>query len=570
MIAARRGLRRRRPSPPGPFSRLISRQSVRSTALPSNGPIGEVPHYDGAHNLDPGGNQVKLTDYWRILRTHWVAIVVITLVGGLAAYGWTQIQPKVYSANASGLLSTGVSSDLSSALAGENYAKSRIKAYMDVAKSRRVAEYAISTLDLDITPDVLITKVSVLNPLDTPVLKVTATADSPEQARDLAEAWVEGISEQVTALENADAPQGTNDRSIVAFTSLDSAVLPTEQSSPNTRLVVALGLLLGFALGVVYAILRNMFDRRIRSSEQLERETGLPVIGRIPFNKQFTESERLITSQGGNDAINRVASEHDVAEAMRELRTNLKFMDVDDPPRTIVVTSSLPGEGKSTIVANLAVTIAASGEQVVVVDGDLRRPSVARIFGVLPGVGLTDVLIGRAELQDVLQPWGGSGRLLVLGAGSVPPNPSELLGSNAMHAVVQELAKHAIVLIDAPPLIPVTDAAILTARTDGSLIIAYVRRTTYDAVNHSLQNLERVRGRALGVILNGVPRGGGNNSRYGYQYRGYHGNDVETDTPAEPETHVDVEPRLSRVESGRRVALEPNEGQINGAHTPTS
>ena len=500
---------------------------------------------------------MELTDFWRTMRAHWAAIVVITLFGGIAAFGWALLQPKVYSADASGLLSTGVSSDLSTALAGDNYAKSRVKAYMDVAKSRTVARFAISDLDLDSTPEALVSEISVLNPLDTPVIKVTATAASPQEARDLAEAWVHGISEQVTALENADIAPGSAERSIVTFTSLDAAVLPTEPSSPNTTLAVAIGLLMGLAVGVAYALLRKVFDRRIRSSEQLERETDLPVVGMIPFNKYFTETERIVSSRGGNDVTPRNSPEHDVAEAMRELRTNLKFMDVDNPPRTIVITSSLPGEGKSTVVANLAVAIAASGEQVVVVDGDLRRPSVATIFGVLPDVGLTDVLIGRAELQDVLQPWGDTGRLSVLGAGAVPPNPSELLGSNAMHAVVQELAKHAIVLIDAPPLIPVTDAAILTARTDGALILAYARRTTHDAIEHALQNLERVKGRALGVILNGVPRSRGNSGNYGYRYRSYHGQAAATPTPAEPEARTVAEPKGSHVEPENHAEHAP-------------
>lgn len=476
---------------------------------------------------------MELTDYWRILRAHWISVLAITLLGGVVAFGWTLVQPKVYSADASGILSTGVSSDLGSALAGDNYAKSRVKSYLDVAKSRTVAQAAIDELSLDLGPEQLVTRVTVQNPLDTAVIKVTATAGTPEGARDLAEAWVNGISAQVTALENANVPEGSDDSSIVSFTSLDAAVLPTEPSSPNTRLAVALGLLVGLALGIAYALLRNVFDRRIRSVDQLERETNLPVVGTIPYDKNFTDDDRIVTSQGGNDLSGQDDWDYAVAEAMRELRTNLKFMNVDDPPRAIVVTSSLPGEGKSTVIANLATTIAASGERVVVVDGDLRRPMVAKTFGVLPGVGLTDVLIGRAELQDVLQPWGDTGHLYVLGAGAVPPNPSELLGSKAMKAVIEEISKHAIVLIDAPPLIPVTDAAILTASTDGALVVSYARRTTYDALQRALQNLERVKGRALGVILNGVPRKGASAGGYGYQYHSYYGRG-----PAQQETTV--------------------------------
>lgn len=467
---------------------------------------------------------MELTDYWKVLRAHWVAVLLITVLGGVIAFGWTLLQPRVYSANASGIIATGVSSDLGSALAGDNYAKSRVKSYLDVAKSRTVAANVAEELSLDTSPEALVAGISVENPLDTAVIKVTAEAATPEAARDLAEAWVRGIGVQVSALENANAPQGSDVSSIISFNSLDAAVLPTSPSSPNTRLAVALGLLAGLALGIGYALLRNVFDRRIRSTEQLEQQFDIPVLGTIPFDRNFTDEERLASSHGGNDARTRDEYDFAVAEAVRELRTNLQFMNVDNPPRRIVMTSSLPGEGKSTITANLAVTIAASGQRVVVIDGDLRRPTIAKAFGLVPGVGLTDVLIGRAELSQVVQPWGETGRLYVLGAGAIPPNPSELLASNAMQAVLDELSKYAIVLIDAPPLIPVTDAAILSARTDGALVVAYARRTTHDALGKALQTIERVKGRTLGIILNGVPRKGSDASSYGYQYKSYYGN----------------------------------------------
>lgn len=476
---------------------------------------------------------MELTDYWKVLRAHWISVVLITLLGGAVAFGWTLLQPRVYSANASGIIATGVSSDLGSALAGDNYAKSRVKSYLDVAKSRTVAANVAEELGLDSSPESLVAKISVENPLDTAVIKVSAEAGTPEAARDLAEAWVRGIGVQVSELENANVPDGSEASSIISFNSLDAAVLPTSPSSPNTRLAIALGLLAGLAAGIGYALLRNVFDRRIRSVDHIEEQFGIPVVGTIPFDRNFTDEKRLASSQGGNDMGENDVYDFAVAEAVRELRTNLQFMSVDDPPRRIVVSSSLPGEGKSTVAANLAVTIAASGQRVVVIDGDLRRPTVAKAFGLVPGVGLTDVLIGRAELNQVLQPWGDTGRLYVLGAGAIPPNPSELLGSNAMQSVLDELAKYAVVLIDAPPLIPVTDAAILSARTDGALVVAYARRTTYEALGMALQTIERVNGRTLGIILNGVPRKGADASSYGYNYKSYYGT-----TQRQQGTHV--------------------------------
>lgn len=494
---------------------------------------------------------MELTDYWKILRAHWVAVLAITVLGIVVAFGWSLLQPKVYSANASGIITVGVNKDLNTAMVGESYSKSRAKSYLDTAKSRAVAEKVISDLKLvGTSPEELIGRVSVQNPLDTATLKFSVEASSPEDARDRAEAWVRAVGKQVSELENAGS--SGPERSIVSFNSLDAAQLPTSPSSPKTKLALGIGLVAGLAVAFLYALLRNLFDRRIRSATQVEAETGLSVIGTIPFNKAFDGTHRIVASHGGNDLENTNTQDYAVAEAIRELRTNLQFMDVDSPPRIIVVSSALPGEGKTTVIANLALTIAASGQRVVVVDGDLRRPTVAKTFGLLTTVGLTDVLIGRAQLNDVLQNWGGSGNLFVLGAGSVPPNPSELLASNAMHKMLADIAEHAIVLIDTPPLLPVTDAAIVTARTDGALVVTRAGKSTYDELKHALQNLKKINGRPLGIIVNGISRKSSGGERYGYYtYYGRRATDNSTPrstrVPADEATPIETEP----------VVLEP-------------
>ena len=223
-----------------------------------------------------------------------------------------------------------------------------------------------------------------------------------------------------------------------------------------------------------------------------------------------------------------------VAEAMRELRTNIQFMDVDNPPRAVVITSALPSEGKSTTASNLAITLAASGQQVILIDGDLRRPMVATIFG-LPGeVGLTDVLAGRADIDDVTQPVGPQGRLSVIAAGRIPPNPSELLGSQRMRDLVRNLAKKAFVMV------------------------AAAGKTTIDALHKAQSNLDRAGGRALGLVLNRVPRRGAGSAYYGYQYTGdyYASSDdaveLPEDVPLVPATGS--ESALVEEPSARRAA----------------
>jgi capsular exopolysaccharide synthesis family protein len=479
---------------------------------------------------------MELSGYLRLLRIHWMAIVAATLLGALAAFGWSLVQPRIYTANASGFVYTGGSEDINNASLGNMYAISRAKSYVDIAKSRAVAEYAISELGLKTSPEALVGSIEATNPIDTPTILISARASSPESARDLAEAWVAGLAVQVASLENTEAGAAAGaPTSAVSLRQVDAAVLPTSPSSPNTMLAIEIGLVAGLALGIAYAFVRRTLDRRIRGVETVEREFGLAVVGTVPFDRNFTDQDRIAGHSTNQDYGAKRSDDDAVAEAMRELRTNIQFMDVDSPPRIIVVSSSLPGDGKSTITANLAITIAAAGQRVIVVDGDLRRPTVAKSFNLLPGVGLTDVLVGRAEIPDVLQEWGDSGRLFVMGAGTLPPNPSELLGSKAMQSLLNDLAEKAIVLIDAPPLIPVTDAAILATRADGALIVASVGKTTIDALGKALQNIERVQARTLGIILNRVPRRGAGSAYYGYQYKGYYSANPDTGAAETPE-----------------------------------
>ncbi|MHC6593433.1 tyrosine-protein kinase domain-containing protein [Arthrobacter sp. C152] len=454
---------------------------------------------------------LDLADYLNILPVYWKAIAAFTLLATLAAAGWTVLQPKIYSSDSSGIVVTPGSDNVSLALAGDSLAKAKVKNYESVAKSRLVADRVIASLDLKTGADALLGSISVKVPLDTAEIRVTATSTDPATAQRVADAWVNGLAAQVEAIETTPSTDAAGQAatastpSAVRVQPLGKAVLPTSPTSPNIKLNLALGALVGLALGVAYALVRRHLDRRLRKAAEIERLFGIPVIGTLPVDHRLDGKSTVLDA-------GTAAQVHDaggaMAEALRELRTNLSFLDVDEPPRIIVVTSSMQAEGKSTVTANLAVTMAAAGENVVVVDGDLRRPTLVDVFNLVPGVGVTDVLTGSARLADVLQPWGALPNLSVLGSGRIPPNPSELLGSRAMKNMLDALAKDAVVLIDAPPLLPVTDAAVLSRAADGAIVVIRTGKTTQEQLDQSLGNLDKVRGRVLGAVLNYVPTKG--------------------------------------------------------------
>ncbi|MFF0991519.1 polysaccharide biosynthesis tyrosine autokinase [Kocuria nitroreducens] len=332
------------------------------------------------------------------------------------------------------------------------------------------------------------------------------------------------MSSQVDSLEVSSGSAGAGSR--VDLLALGNASYPLDPSSPNIKLNVALGFLGGSALGFAYALARDSLDRRIRSVDEIRDGFGVSVLGVIPTDDRLSDHRAIVET-----GISAGRGHHEFAEALRELRTNLSFVSVDNPPKMIVVTSSLPGEGKSSITANLAVAIASTGRNVVVVDGDLRRPVITDLFGLVAGVGVTDVLTGQVQVQEVLQTYDTFPNLQVLGAGKTAPNPTELLSSKAMHTMLETLAEDALVLVDAPPLLPVTDAALLTASADGALIVATAQKTTTDELGKALENLHQVRGNILGVVLNRVPTTGADAGYYGYYGKSYYADSDEQPAP---------------------------------------
>ncbi|GAB3855701.1 polysaccharide biosynthesis tyrosine autokinase [Nocardioides maradonensis] len=460
---------------------------------------------------------MELQDYLRALRTHWVGAVIILGFVLLAAAGYTVTQPKVYAANATGFVGTGQASNPALGQVYDDLAKSRATSYVDIATSRATAQEVIDNLHLSDSPSELVGRVTVQQPTDTVLLKITTKAGTPLEAQQLADAWVRALADQVASIESPNKKPADGTPRIVP---VDSAALPSSPVSPNPKRNGALALVVGLLLGLAYAVVRQQLDRRMRSPEEIEKRTGHSVVASIPAAPSLAHERG---GEGGIAVRSGRGPNTPAAEAFRKLRTNLTYMRVDDPIRSIVVSSARAGDGKSTVAANLAAALDSTGAPVVLIDGDLRRPSAAAAFGVdATGPGLTSVLAGLVPLEDALQRPEGFRNLRVLSAGPPAPIPSELLGSKAMRTLIEKLRGEGYVVIDAPPLLPVTDAAVLSVAVDGALLVVSSGKTLDTEIDHAVSSIEAVHSKVLGLVLNRVNRRGGiGGYGYGYLYDGY-------------------------------------------------
>ena len=300
--------------------------------------------------------------------------------------------------------------------------------------------------------------------------------------------------------------------SVAALSILEEATIPNFPISPNTRMNVLLASTLGLVLAVAGAFLVEYLDDTIKSPEDAMRATGLPLLGAIARIEGENYSEKLI------------AAKHPLsptAEAYRVVRTNIQFSSIDRPARTLMITSPNPSEGKSVMIANLAVVMAQSGMKVIVVDTDLRRPVQHRIFGLPNRNGMSDAVIQpHGDINDFLQNTSVQ-NLRLMSSGSLPPNPAEMLGSERLVRIMEELKAVAdIILFDSPPTLVVTDAAILGSRTDGAILVNDSGNTRTAEARRAADELRRVRVNLLGVVLNRIPLGG-RGSYYYYNYSYY-------------------------------------------------
>lgn len=443
---------------------------------------------------------------FRLLRRRWLPLFLCIVTGALASLLVTRSTPNSYDSSTTLIVTLPTASSPQEALQGVQLTSQLLQSYAAVATSRTSAEKVRSRLRLTDSPDAIRGKISASPDSSTLLITIRAVDGDPAQAQRIADATAAVLVESVAELES-----GKSSRVIARV--LDPAQAASSPFSPQPRKNLAIGMLLGLVVGLALALVLDALDRTIKTAVQAAESLRVPLLGSIPKTR---ESE-LSPSRVADDTLS------EVGEAYRALRTAVRFLDIDAPLRTILVTSAVEGEGKSTTAANLAVALAQSGDRVVLVDGDLRRGRIAAMMGLPDGVGVTTVVTHQLPLVDAMQTW--RELMPVLGAGPLPPNPSEILGSRMMAELLEELCGFAdVVVLDAPPVLPVTDAVILSTHVDGVVLVARAGRTGRSQAAEARRRLDGVGAKVVGCVLNGVS---------GPSSAGYYGNYRYLARPAE-------------------------------------
>lgn len=507
------GARLGQESPASPRPRTIMRGQASSnpsvTAATSNGRVASV----------------DLREYLRILRRRWQLIVVCVLAT-VAAVGFFTLRATPLYASTSTLFISTPSNGFSDPYSNSLFSQERVASYAELIAGEDLAERVVETLDLATSPAAVAGQITSTTDAETVLLDVTVTDPVPARAQLLADAVASEFTTYVAELETSAGQK----RSPVKATIVDSADLPTVPSSPQPLRNFLLAGVLGLLLGVGLAILREVLDTTIKTAQDCAEATGTALLGSVRFDAKATK----------NPLVTDLDPHAPRVETFRMLRTNLQFVDVDNRSRVFVVTSAVPGEGKSTTAINLAITLAQAQQKVLLIEADLRRPKVSSYLHLEPTVGLTTVLIGSVNEEEATQHWGPYG-LDVITSGVAPPNPAEIVQSRAMHDTLARLRlKYDVIIIDAPPLLPVTDAALLATQADGAILVVRYGKTTKAQGAAAAQRLVSVDAKILGSVLNMTPERGSDVDGYGYGYGySYAPTDDRPATPA-PVTSVPI------------------------------
>lgn len=453
---------------------------------------------------------MNLLDFLRVLRRSWVLVVAVTLLGILCSAVSVLLVKPTYTAETQLFVAIQSSGSVQELQQGNTFSQARVQSYVKTVTAPVVLQPVIDSLGLSTSAAALARQVKATNDMNTVLINISVEDTSPVRAAATAEAVARSL---IAAVDKLERPT-TGGTSPVNLSVIAPAEAPEQPSAPNTKLNLGFGTLLGLLAGVGAALTRSVLDTRIRGEADVQRTIQTPILGGIAYDSDAAKKPLLTQS----------VHQSPRAESFRQLRTNLQFANVAGEAKSVLVTSSVPGEGKSTTATNLAIALAQAGQSVCLVDADLRRPMVHEYLRLERGAGLTTALVGGADLNDLLQPW-GEDNLFVLTSGQIPPNPSELLGSEAMRSLLSSLEDaFDTVIVDAPPLLPVTDAVVLAQNVGGVAVVVGIQKTRTQELAKSVTALKLVKANILGVVLNRLPIKGPD--AYSRGYYSYYSSDT--------------------------------------------
>lgn len=428
---------------------------------------------------------MSAAEYLRILRRNLLLIIALAIVGGVAALGYAETQTKLFRSYTSAIVIYRQGGTTSELLQGSNYVQNNVQTYALLATSPYVLRPVIQELDLDESATELGRRISVDTPLNTTILQIAVTDADQTRAPIVADAVTRSLTRAVSELSPSVAGQAS-----VRLETIAPATHPQSFVSPDRRLFGAIGVASGLVLALAIAFLHEQFRSRPRNAADIASVVDLPALGEIPRDNRLPHS--LLQQPTGI-----------TAEAVRAVAANLRFVSVDDPADVIIVTSAGSGDGKTSVTAALGLTMAAANHRTLIVDADLRNPSLANLLGVEGAVGLTSVLVHDVTLAEAVQPWGHE-NLWVLTGGTMSPNPGQLISSGHLTETINAAREQFdTVIIDTPPVGPVSDALWLAPATDGVILVARAGRTPIRALKEAYEALTTTRAPLLGVILNG-------------------------------------------------------------------
>lgn len=436
-----------------------------------------------------------------VVTRRWITVLVCALLGLACAIGYAGIRPQEYQSSVTLTVSTTNSDGGGNAYQASMAANQRVRTYAAMVAQSDVFNRVAADSDGQLTVSRLRGAVRAAAQADTSLIRITAMDEDPAAAEQMVSLTSTALTDLVAEVET---PAGSEQPTAYLYMVGQPSTTDSPVGLKNWE-IIALGLFIGLIVGLIAAVIRDYYDRTLRTVDDAADITGAGVLGKIMVAKELPAPGQQVKTGEPN------------AEAFRHLRTNLAFVAVDRTPRVLLFTSSVPNEGKSFISLNVAAVLAEAGNRVVLVDADLRAGQANASFGTAAHVGLTNVLAGSVDVDDALQTL--SAGVDLLPAGSPPPNPSELLGSQAMSRVLAALKEeYDYVIVDSPPSLPVTDALILAPQVDAVALVARLGLVHTTQLQQSMALLEKTGAQIAGIIVNGLKASKSEGYGYGYGY----------------------------------------------------